>query len=166
MWRFIFVIVLLTSGCSGPTVNLSTPEPIVVDINMRVDVYERSSGSKGADKVKAAAPSDSAASDARRRSRMGEVQNFKNSRFVGENHQGMLVVIDKPEGSYGHYVDKTVAEENADRLVIMRGLAAERNLSLEQIQNQQGELWRNRSFNGEWIEMQQDNNAWHWVQKR
>ena len=30
---------LLPGGCQGPTVSLSTPEPIVVDINMRVDIY-------------------------------------------------------------------------------------------------------------------------------
>jgi hypothetical protein len=39
-------------------------------------------------------------------------------------------------------------------------------LSLADVQAQQGELWRNRSFSAEWIEVQQDNNTWRWVQKR
>ena len=157
-------LVLLLAGCKAPTVNLSTPEAIKVDINMRVDVYERGGGSAP---PKPPAPSaDLPAVDARRRARMGDVQNFKNSRLVGENRQGLLVVRDQPEGAYGRYVEKTVAEENADRMVVMRQLAAERNMSLEDIQEQQGELWRNRSFSGEWIEVASGPNAWTWSQKQ
>lgn len=159
------LIVMVSAGCSGPTVNLSTPEPIVVDINMRVDVYERTGGSKKAETNKIQSLTDAPAADARRRSRMGEIQNFKNSRLVGENRAGLLVVIESPEGSYGRYVEKTVAEENADRHVMMRELAAERNLPVESVQAQQGELWRDRAFSGEWIEVLQDNNSWRWVQK-
>jgi hypothetical protein len=38
-------------------------------------------------------------------------------------------------------------------------------VSVEDVQKQQGELWRNRSFSGEWIELSQDNNTWRWAQK-
>ena len=160
--RILALAVLVAAGCKGPTVSLSTPEPIVVDINMRVDIYDRG-GSSAAAKPK---PSGNVpAADARRRARMGDIQTFKNSRLVGENRQGLLVVRDQPGGSYGQYVAKVVAEENADRMVLMRQLAAERNMSLDDVQKQQGELWRNRSFSGEWIEMPQDNNTWRWAQK-
>jgi uncharacterized protein YdbL (DUF1318 family) len=154
---------ILCAGCKAPTVNLSTPDPIVVDINMRVDVYERGGGSSAA---KPSPSADVPAADARRRSRMGDVQTFKNSRLVGEGRDGLLVVLSRPEGSYGAYVERIVAEENADRLLVMRQLAAERKLSLADVQAQQGELWRNRSFSAEWIEVPQDNNTWRWVQKR
>lgn len=154
---------LMACGCKAPTVNLSTPEPIVVDINMRVDIYERGGG--GA-KPKAAETADTTSAEARRRARMGDIQSFKNSRLVGENRSGLLSVRDQPEGAYGKFVARTVAEENADRLVMMRQLAAERSTSLEDVQKQQGELWRNRSFSGEWVEAPQDNNAWRWVQKQ
>jgi uncharacterized protein YdbL (DUF1318 family) len=106
------------------------------------------------------------AADARRRARMGDIQTFKNSRLVGEGRDGLLVVLEQPEGSYGKFVAKTVAEENADRLVMMRQLATERSLSLEEMQKQQGELWRNRSFSGEWIEKVGDGGNWAWVQKQ
>ena len=155
--------VLFSAGCQGPTVRLTTPEPIVVDINMRVDIYERASGSPAA---KPAPGADRPAAEARRRSRMGDIQTFKNSRLVGEGRDGLLSVLSRPEGSYGAYVEKTVAEENADRVVVMRQLGVERKLSLADVQAQQGELWRNRSFSGEWIEVPQDNNTWRWVQKR
>jgi uncharacterized protein YdbL (DUF1318 family) len=165
MKRFFVLLMVagICTGCQAPTVNLSTPDPIVVDINMRVDIYERGGGSAAA---KASPSADLPAADARRRSRMGDIQTFKNSRLIGESRDGLLVVLSKPEGSYGAYVDKIVAEENGDRLVVMRQLAAERKMSLGDMQAQQGELWRNRSFSGEWIEMQQDNNSWRWVQKR
>lgn len=157
------VTVMLCAGCRGPTVNLSTPEPIVVDINMRVDVYERGGGSA------ASRPSpgpDVPAADGRRRARMGDIQTFKNSRLVGEGRDGLLYVLSRPEGSYGAYVERVAAEENADRLVVMKQLGAERRMSLAEVQAQQGELWRNRSFSGEWIEVPQDNNSWRWVQKK
>jgi uncharacterized protein YdbL (DUF1318 family) len=167
MWPnpvFYLLLVFLLAGCKAPTVNLTTPDPIKVDINMRVDVYERGGGSAP---PKPPAPSaDLPAVDARRRARMGDVQNFKNSRLVGENRQGLLVVRDQPEGAYGRYIEKMVAEENADRMVVMRQLAAERNMSLEDIQAQQGELWRNRSFSGEWIEVAAGPDAWTWSQKQ
>lgn len=165
MMRLCIVLAaMVVAGCRGPTVSLSTPEPIVVDINMRVDIYERGSGS-GTGTAKPKPSGDVPAADARRRARMGDIQTFKNSRLVGENRQGLLVVRDQPAGSYGQYVAKVVAEENADRMVVMRQLAAERNMSLEDVQKQQGELWRNRSFSGEWIEVPQDNNTWRWAQK-
>ena len=159
------VILLVLPACQGPTVSLSTPEPIVVDINMRVDVYERGGAGTGATSAKPKPSGDAPAADARRRTRMGDIQTFKNSRLVGENRQGLLVVREQPAGAYGQYVAKLVAEENADRLVLMRQLASERSISLEDVQKQQGELWRNRSFSGEWIEVPQDNNTWRWAQK-
>lgn len=163
-WPVVALPVLLfVAACKGPNVSLSTPEPIVVDINMRVDIYERGGSSSSAKPSPAA---DMPAADSRRRSRMGDIQTFKNSRLVGESRDGLLSVLSRPEGSYGAYVEKTVAEENADRLVVMRELAAERKMSLPEVQSQQGELWRNRSFSGEWVEVLQDNNTWHWAQKQ
>jgi uncharacterized protein YdbL (DUF1318 family) len=156
--------VLGLAACQGPTVSLSTPEPIVVDINMRVDVYERGGTGTGAANAKTRPSGDAPAADARRRARMGDIQTFKNSRLVGENRQGLLVVREQPAGAYGQYVAKIVAEENTDRLVLMRQLAAERTISLEDVQKQQGELWRNRSFSGELIEVPQDSNTWLWAQ--
>ena len=161
---FIGIVALSAAGCQGPKVSLSTPEPIVVDINMRVDIYDRGGGAV-AGAAKPQPSGDVPAADARRRARMGDIQTFKNSRLVGENRQGLLVLRDPPSGPYGQYVAKIVAEENADRMVLMRQLAAERTMSLEDVQKQQGELWRNRSFSGEWIEVPQDNNTWRWAQK-
>ncbi|MFM8657438.1 MAG: hypothetical protein ACKOD5_09955 [Chthoniobacterales bacterium] len=70
------LLTALLVGCKAPTVNLSTPDPIKVDINMRVDIYERGGGSAP---PKPPAPSaDLPGVDARRRARLGDVKNFKN----------------------------------------------------------------------------------------
>jgi len=163
MLLVVFAGAVAAVGCKGPTVSLSTPEPIVVDVNMRVDIYERGGGSSPA---KPSPGTDLPAADARRRSRSGDIQTFKNSRLIGEGRDGLLSVLSRPEGSYGVYVDKTIAEENSDRILAMRQLAVERKMSLADVQAQQGELWRNRSFSSEWVEVSQDNNTWRWVQKR
>ena len=161
-----FALVLFVAGCRPLDVNRSATEPIVVDVNMRVDVYERGGGSPATARVQGTPGGGVPAADARRRARMGDIQTFKNSRLVGEGRDGLLVVLEQPEGSYGKFVATTVAEENADRLVMMRQLATERSLSLEEMQKQQGELWRNRSFSGEWIEKLGDGGNWAWVQKQ
>jgi len=161
-----FALVLLVAGCRPLDVNLSATEPIVVDVNMRVDVFERGGSGTAAARVQGTPGGGVPAADARRRARMGDLQTLKNSRLVGEGRDGLLVVIEQPEGSYGKFVAKAVAEENADRMVMMRQLAAERSLTLEEVQKQQGELWRNRSFSGEWIEKPQESGTWAWTQKQ
>jgi hypothetical protein len=48
----------------------------------------------------------------------------------------------------------------------MKSLADSEKTSLPEVQNKQAELWRNRSFKGEWIEMQASDGSWQWVQKQ
>lgn len=158
----LLAVAVSLAGCQAPTVNLATSEPITVDINMRLDVYQynTSNGQKPTAAQAAANP------ESRRRNRMADVQKFKNERLVGENHQGLVTIITQPEGDYGKYVATAVAEENADRLEIMKALATEQKSSLEDIQAKSAELWRNRSFKDEWIEEAQPDGSWKWVQKK
>jgi uncharacterized protein YdbL (DUF1318 family) len=151
-------------GCKAPTVNLATSEPIKVDINMRLDVYQYSSPS-AKKPAQGQAPSTAQTPEARRRNRMADIQQFKNERLVGEGHEGLLVIRSKPEGEYGDYVRVAVEEENADRMDLMKSLAESQKTSLPEIQGKQAELWRNRSFKGEWIETPGPDGSWNWVQK-
>ena len=160
----LLVIGSLLGSCKAPTVNLSTNEPIKVDINMRLDVYQYSSPTT----KKPAAPQTTPAGqspEARRRNRMADIQQFKNERLVGEGHEGLLLIRSKPEGEYGDYVRVTVEEENADRMDLMKSHAESQKTSLPEIQAKQAELWRNRSFKGEWIEIPGPDGSWKWVQK-
>jgi uncharacterized protein YdbL (DUF1318 family) len=152
------------AACKAPRVNLATEDPIKVDIAMRLDVYQHTSAKPaGSPAPQAAAPAEDPAS--RRRNRMADIQTFKNERIVGENREGFVSIRDLPQGEYGVYVRKTVEAENADRLAQMNDIAEARKTSLPAIQKEQAELWRNRAFKGEFIEVEVEPGVWKWIAK-
>ena len=69
---------------------------------------------------------------------MADIQLFKNERLVGERHDGLLVILKKPEGEYGDYVRVTIEEENADRMQLMKSLADSEKTSLPESTEQTG----------------------------
>jgi uncharacterized protein YdbL (DUF1318 family) len=153
----VTVLLPLAAACS-PTVHVATPEPLKVDVDMRVDIYQHATSDvlpQGPD----------AEAQERRRARMAEIQNLKNARIVGENHHGLLSILQPPPGEYGDYVRRTVEAENADRLALMKQLAAERRVPLDQIEAEQATLWRERAFPGERVEVQVPDGTWSWQQK-
>ncbi|GAB4168368.1 MAG: hypothetical protein Fur0032_06610 [Terrimicrobiaceae bacterium] len=160
----VYCLAASLAGCKAPTVNLGTPEPIKVDISMRLDVYQHG-GNKTASSVKAAAAPATPDPASRRRNRMADIQKFKNERLVGEGRDGLVAVVNLPPGEYGDYVRKLVAEENADRLEQMKDLAEARKISLADIQKEQAVLWINRSFVGELVEMS-SGDGWTWQPKK
>ena len=159
-------LLTLTSGCKAPTVNLGTAEPIQVNIDMRLDVYQHSNPSKPAAQATPKPEAVTAADPAtRRRNRMADIQTFKNSAYIGEGKDGLVSLQKLPEGDYGDTVRKTVEMENADRLEQMKDIAETRKVSLVEIQNEQAALWRNRAFKGELIEVEVEPNVWKWTAK-
>jgi hypothetical protein len=111
---FLFVALTLITSCKPFDVNVATPEPIKVDLDMDVHVYQHGKVDKKTSEQQEAFRS---AMDARR-ARMEEIQELKNNRLVGENHEGELSVRTKPAGEYGDYVVKTVSDENLDRVTL------------------------------------------------
>jgi len=160
---------MMLGGCSAPTVNLATSEPIVVDINMRLDVYQyaptNSQKPAGTATTATAAGNNPAPTDSQRANREADIQKFKNEQLIGENRDGLITIRTRPEGEYGAYMAKAVEQENADRTAMMKGIAEQQKSTLPEVQKRQGELWRNRSFKGEWIEMPQPDGSWKWIQK-
>lgn len=154
--RLVVALLPLLAACN-PTVRVATPEPLKVDVDMRVDIYQHATGD-----APASGP-DAEAQD-RRRARMAEIQNLKNTRIVGENRHGLLSIVQAPPGEYGDYARRTVEAENADRLALMKQLAAERRVPMVDIETEQANLWRERAFPGEWTEVQVDG-TWRWQQK-
>jgi uncharacterized protein YdbL (DUF1318 family) len=155
------------AGCSGFPVNVRTPKPLQVDVTLRVDIFQHKT--EGAQETQAAAPeADAGTSDdeVRRRARMGELQTAKNSRLLGENRYGLLTVIRLPPGEYGERVEALAAAENADRKALMKAAAAARRVPLATVEAEQAAEWRARAFPGEWIEEQQGDKSWRWVQKQ
>lgn len=141
---------------------LQTAEPLKVDVNVKLDVYQHADPELRSPAAPSLVQGDA---EARRRARMGEIQELKNSRIVGENHLGLLALKNEPAGDYGKYVVATVEAENADRFQMMEQIAASEGVALAEVQKQQAELWRDRAFGGEWIEMPAPAGGWAWVQK-
>ena len=157
-------------GCkNGPSVNLTTAEPlkvdpVKVDLNMRVDVYQHADASV---QKRAVTTQPSATEDVqtRLRNRMGEIQVLKNNRLVGESHVGLLEIRSQSPGEFGDYVQRTVDAENKDRLAMIQETAQKKGLPVEEVQRQQAELSRNKAFNGEWVEVPQPDGTFAWKQK-
>jgi hypothetical protein len=154
-------ILLLLPGCKLPDVNLATPKPIEMNLNMRLDVYQYS-GDAPSDKETAKEQANLAE---RQRNRSEEIQTLKNNRLVGENHLGLLQTRDLPAGKWGEYVKKTVEEENADRLSLMRKEAEKTERSLNLVQAEQWKLRSEKAFKGEFIELPDTKpETYRWVQ--
>lgn len=152
------------AGCTGIGVNLTTAQPLDVNINMKLDVYQHADAA--VQKKIAAATTDIPVDiQTRRQNRMGEVQVLKNSRTIGENHLGLLEIRDMPPGEYGDYAKQTVDAENSDRTAIMQQISKKDNLPLAKVQEQEADLAFKRAFNGEWIEPLQTDGTRKWVQK-
>lgn len=160
--------VLTSGGCQMPSINLATNQPIKVDIAMRLDVYQHDEDGPSPVATPKPAPGAAAALEPgrRRKDRDADLQTFKKARFVGEGHDGLLVILKAPEGNPGDYLRHTVAAENSDRMADMKAYAKSQKLPLAEVQAGQGELWRNRSFKGEWIETKGADGSYQWVQKQ
>src|SRR5260221_7051536 len=95
-------------GCS-PTINLATPDPVKVDVGVRLDVYQKTAPTKAKEEQ------SSLEIAANRRLRSGEIQQLKNDRVVGEDRDGYLVVRQSPpDPKYLTYAQGVAASENAD----------------------------------------------------
>ena len=153
------------SGCINVDVGTEKPiklDPVKVDLDMRVDIYQYDSNSEEA-RTTARNREDAAK---RLRDRMAEVQELKNNRFVGENHLGLLTIRNLPAGDYGDYVRKTVDEENADRTYMMTDKSNQEGISLAAVQREQWLRRSQASFTGEWIEQSgPDDGTFIWEQK-
>lgn len=163
LFLVVFGASLLVSCLKPFDVNVTTPEPIKVDLSMDVHVYQhgQTDTKKDADRATSRSAMES------RRSRMSEIQELKNNRLVGENHLGTLTIKTRPAGEYGDYVEKTVTAENQDREILMAQEAAEKSITVDEIREEQWRHWQRKSFPGEWIEVTDESGRGHqWEQKK
>lgn len=154
---------LCTPSCKPFDVNVSTAEPITVDLSMDVHVYQHGA----ADKTKKATMEDYKTVMGKRRDRMAQIQELKNNRLVGETHQGTLAIRNKPAADYGKYVEDTVRAENEDREFLIAHEAGEKGITTQEVREAQWRHWQRKSFPGEWIEVEADGapDGFKWVQK-
>jgi len=149
-------------GCKGIDVNLETPEPIKIDITMRVEMTKVDNLLKDEE-----VPMNIQAVRKRLDDRAEEIQTLKDSRIVGENHEALLDIRSPPAGDYGDYVVKTVKAENADRLFLMAYAADEDGETLEKVKRRKWEQRTSASFEEEWIEVEGDQpGTYRWEKKK
>ena len=142
------------TSCALPTINLATPQPVKVDIGVRLDIYQKTPPTKAKDQQ------SSLQIAADRRLRSGEVQQLKNDRVVGEDRDGYLDIKNAPaDAKYLAYAKSVVTEENADRSILYLANAQSQSKPLELIEQQYAQLWRDRAFPGEWV--QKDIGTWN-----
>lgn len=161
--RCLIAVSLLLSlaACSLPDINLATPKPIEVNLNMRLDVYQFS-GDAPADTEKAKTLAEATE---RMRNRSSELQELKNNRIVGEDHRGLLHLREVPGGKWGDRVKQVITEENDDRLLIMRDQAQKSERTLIEVQQEQWKLRAAKAYKGEWVEIAgEKEGTYKWVQ--
>lgn len=148
------------ASCAGPTVNLATPEPVKVDIAMRLDVYQH-----GKELEKKSAAPESAEPGKDRLNRAADLQTFKNSLLIGEGADALLAIRVESPGEYGEQIRKTVEAENIDRMALMKAQAEREKIPLPAVQKKQADLARKMAFKGEWIEVEKPDGTRKWIQK-
>jgi uncharacterized protein YdbL (DUF1318 family) len=142
-------------GCA-PTINLATPEPVKVDVAVRLDVYQKTAPTK------AKSEQSNLEVAAGRRLRTGQIQQLKNDHVVGENRDGYLTLKNPPEDpKYLAYAKGIVDAENEDRSYLYLSGSQSENKPMELIERDYAQLWRERAFPGEWVE----GDDGHWTQK-
>lgn len=149
-------IALILSSCS-PTVRLDTPEPVKIDVNMKVDVTTEAKQSNAKVKTQSSSQKSSGAGPLqRRRLRMAEIQDLKNNRIIGEANDGLLSIRQLPDDStWAEYTRKLVREENRDRRDIFEQEAQETGKPAEIIAKEFARRMRQASFPNEWVQTEQ-----------
>jgi hypothetical protein len=143
------LLLLALPACKLPDVNLATPKPIEVNLNMRLDVYQYS----GDEPKPKEAANEIADTTERMRNRMAEILSLKGSHILGEDHRGLLVIKEPPSGDWAVHVKKTLDAENEDRSLLMRNEAKKSNRPLHEVQAEQAKLRHSKAEKDEWIEV-------------
>jgi uncharacterized protein YdbL (DUF1318 family) len=140
------------SGCA-PTINLATPQPVKMDIGVRLDIYQKTPITAAKDEQ------SSLTVAANRRLRSGEVQQLSAQHVVGEDRDGYLALKTPPKDPAAlASAQKIVSDENADRAYLYSANAQAQNEPLEMVESNYAKLWRDRALPGEWI--QREDGTW------
>ncbi|MFZ5805899.1 MAG: DUF1318 domain-containing protein [Verrucomicrobiota bacterium] len=141
-----FLLLALVS-CS-PTVRLDTPEPVKIDVNMKVDVTTTEARKTAESKQ----PSENNPLQTRRQ-RMAEIQDLKNNRIAGESNNGLLVIVKSPDDpQWKTYAEKLIQEENKDRAEIFAQESKATGKPSELVAKDFAKKMRDAAFPNEWIQ--------------
>jgi uncharacterized protein YdbL (DUF1318 family) len=178
----LLIVLLMVFGCAK--VSVETKEPIKVDINMRVDVYQHIV--KEADSINdqiygdddqsfnihfflqeaCAADSSAQVQEAitRRKARAKKIKEFFKSGYIGENRNAYLEARGDVPADVSAEVQKAVGEENRDRKIIYEAQAAENDVSVSEVQKIFFKDDYERAPSGYWFEIKRGG-SYTWAQK-
>ena len=147
----VIAFALCLSACKPLTIDVGMPEAIEVGMTRRIEVRDYSGDDDEAEARELARALGRTRK--RMRNRMSEIRALKNNALVGENHKGLLSRLQEPDANWEPgYVENTMREENADRLIVMQREARESRRTVEEVGIEQWNYWRRTSFPGEWVE--------------
>lgn len=132
---------LAVSGCA-PTVQLATPEPLKVDIAMTIDVRQQTPINLGEKRQLGDAE---VAALRRREARSGQVWTMKNDGVAVETERGYLEARPKT-GWDAAVVQKTLAEENADRKLMYEAEAMAETRPVAVVEEEAGKHLRQQTY--------------------
>ena len=148
-WVLILGFGVCLGGCAS--VQLDTPEPLQVDIHMKVDVEQKGGDGKGKSETLSVAEE--------RRMLSHQVQVLKNDHRVGEAADGTLILKEIPKDeAYADYAKTVVTKENGTRARLFQEKAALEGKSEAQYAKEFAERARQASYPGEWV--QDENGKW------
>ena len=137
---FLWLLMMLLGGCA-PTVHLDTPEPLKVDISMKVDIYQRSVEPSSVHKM-----SEEESKALRNRdNRSAEIWTMKNDGVAIEGNHGYLEAHPK-SGWEMQRVNQWVAEENRDRRILYEAEAQESARPVIVIEQEAGKRLREQAY--------------------
>ncbi len=172
--KTLLVIVGVVVLCSCAKVQLETREPVRVDINMRVDVYQhivkevesiegeifnskekqfnaififpRAYAQDYSDNVRAAIE--------RRKTRITTIGEYLGKGYVGENrHAGLEMMAEGVPPELGQEIASIVSEENNDREIIYTSLAERDGVALSEVRKILFQDHYQRAPAGYWFEV-------------
>lgn len=175
---FILIVVLL--GCAK--VNLQTSQPIKLDINMRVDVYQhvakdvesiqdqiygksekKLNGISLFEIAYAQEQSEVSAAIERRKERINKINDYFSKGYIGESKDALLVARGLPP-DLRQEVEATISGENSDRSIIYQATAQKNGAALSEVSKVFFEDDYKRAGAGSWFEVHKGG-SYNWEKK-
>jgi uncharacterized protein YdbL (DUF1318 family) len=166
----VVLLVMIIFGCAK--VSVQTPEPIKVDINMRVDVYQHvvkdvesindqiygpqnkelnslfGLGTAYAQDLSAQASE----AIARRRSRVSKIEEYFSKGYIGENRKALLEIVGDVPADIKSQVKDVINQENKDRDILYQEIANKNNTDISGIREVSFKEDYERAPSGYWFQ--------------
>tara|TARA_B100000315_G_C14569575_1_gene584781 strand:+ start:256 stop:807 length:552 start_codon:yes stop_codon:yes gene_type:complete len=180
----LLLILFIVVGFGCAKVNLATKEPLRVDINMQVDIYQHvvedvksiNDQIYGTEHkklnslffIKDAYAQDSnpalTSAIARRKNRFANIEEYFVMGYIGENRSAFLEIRAQIPAAEKTKVEVNVELENKDRQIIYKAIAEKDNSTVAQVQKLFYEDDYNRALSGFLFEVLKEN-QYVWQEK-